>query len=205
MIAHRYLAKLLYAPFPQLIWRGSDKQSIYLTFDDGPFDSITSQVLDILNRYNVPATFFLSGDALEKCSDLPDYSGHAVGNHLYTHRPQFGFNSDLLREEICKTSQLISERLDRTPSLCRPPYGVFSARYQKALQDTQQQLVLWTLMANDFKWPAERVLKHLKKQTRPGDILVFHDSLKAAECIIDVLPQFIEFCQARGWRFGLIE
>jgi len=204
VIAHRYLAKLLYAPFPELIWQGSDTHSIYLTFDDGPFDGITAQVLDILNRYSVPATFFLSGEALEQCSNLPDYSKHVVGNHLYTHRPQFGFKSDLLKEEIAKTSQLISERLGRTSGLCRPPYGVFSARYQKALKETRQQLVLWTLMANDFKWSSQRVLTHLKKQTRPGDIIVLHDSPKAAECIVEVLPQFIEFCQGRGWGFGLL-
>lgn len=205
MIAHRHLAKLLYAPFPDLIWKGNEPNTIYLTFDDGPFDGITDQIISILGAQKVPATFFVSGEALQNCQSLPDYSGHEIGNHLYHHTPQIGFNRKTITEEIQRTNDLISAKLNRNAKYCRPPYGVFSGSYLQPLRKNNQQLVLWTLMANDFKWSAERVLKHLKTQTRSGDIIVCHDSPKAAECIIEVLPRFIKHCLGRGLRFSLLD
>jgi len=204
MIAHRHLAKLLYAPFTDLIWKGSEPNTIYLTFDDGPFEDITEQIITLLNEYRVPATFFVSGEALQNCRSLPNYTGHEIGNHLFHHVPQFGFSSTSITEEIQRTNTLISEKLNRKAKYCRPPYGVFSGSYLKPLHENKQQLALWTLMANDFKWSAGRVLNHLVKEARSGDIIVCHDSPKAAKCILKVLPGFIEHCRGRGLMFGLI-
>ena len=59
-------------------------------------------------------------------------------------------------------------------------------------------------MAYDFKWPAERILKHLCNTVHPGDVIVFHDSPKTENTLLDVLPPFVAHCRELGWRFGKI-
>jgi len=65
-------------------------------------------------------------------------------------------------------------------------------------------MVLWSLMGNDFKWSADKVLDHLKRSVRTGDLVVFHDSQKAGEVALEVLTEFIEHCRQRGFRFAAI-
>ncbi len=62
--------------------------------------------------------------------------------------------------------------------------------------------LLWSLMANDFKWSAEKVLHHLTKTVRGGDVVVFHDSQKAERVVLEVLTEFIKYCRGRGLRIS---
>ncbi len=208
MIAHRQLARLFYAPYPNIVWNGApDNQTIYLTFDDGPYPPVTYPLLHMLRRYGVPATFFLSGEAMEehhKYMPRLDYRGHQIGNHLYHHVPLFGLTKKRLVTEINRTDQLIYEHLNTLSTIFRPPYGVFSPQLFPALQSTSKKMVLWSLMANDFKWDKYKVLDHLYQSVQPGDIIVFHDSPKTAGNLLEIMPQFIRFCRAKKWSFGVI-
>ncbi len=208
MISHKRLASVFFKPFPQITWKYPPyEHKIYLTFDDGPYPPLTKPLLNLLEQMKVPATFFLSGENIyryrHQLSEL-DYSGHQLGNHLFHHVPLFGMKTAKLVREINKTDELILENWRRIATAFRPPYGVFSPQLFTALQSTSKKLVLWTVMAYDFKWEKERILKHLLYQTHAGDIIVFHDSPKTSSVLLEVLPPFINHCHSRGWSFELI-
>ena len=209
MNAHRTLAKLFYAPFPNIIWKYPPyENTIYLTFDDGPYPPLTGPLLGLLNDLKFPATFFLSGESIfryrRELADL-DYGNHVIGSHFYHHIPLLGIEFKKLLREINFTDELIFRYFNRLANFFRPPYGVFNRKVFPALESTSKRMVLWTVMAYDFKWNAERVLKHLQNTVHPGDIIVFHDSPKSENVLLDVIPPFVEHCRQLGWRFGRIE
>ena len=208
MNAHRMLAQLFYAPFPNIIWKYPPyENTIYLTFDDGPYPPLTGPLLGMLKDLKLPATFFLSGESIfryrRELADL-DYGSHVLGNHFYHHMPLFGIDFKKLVREINVTDELILRHFNRLANFFRPPHGVFNRKIFPALESTSKRMVLWTVMAYDFKWNAERVLKHLKNTVHPGGIIVFHDSPKSENVLLDVIPPFVDHCRQLGWRFGKI-
>ncbi|RMH94048.1 MAG: polysaccharide deacetylase family protein [Calditrichaeota bacterium] len=209
MIAHRLLAKWFYAPYPNLIWQYPPyENTVYLTFDDGPYPPVTRPLLEFLAQQEIPATFFLSGESLCRYRhelEALDYTGHQIGSHLFHHIPLFGLKTPQLLREIDLTDRLIWKHFERLAQLFRPPYGVFSPRLFPVLQSTGKRLVLWSLMANDFKWKPPRILRYLMDQVHPGDIVVFHDSPLTDGILLEVLPRFVQFCREKGWRFGVVE
>lgn len=208
MLSHRILAGIFYKPFPGITWQYSASENVvYLTFDDGPYPPVTKPLLEMLNALGVPATFFLSGESLfryrRELSEL-DYSPHQVGSHFYRHVSLFFTGPRKLQKGLRLTDRLISRYLRRETRFFRPPYGIFNPRHFPTLQEAGKKMVLWSLMAYDFKWEAGRILRHLCDSARPGDIIVFHDSPKTEKVLLEVLPRFIDFCRERGWGFGQV-
>lgn len=204
MIAHRFLANIFYRPYPDLIWRLPDRKKICLTFDDGPYPPVTKQVLKILNDARVPATFFLSGERIfahRRELKRLSYRGHSLGNHFYHHVPVFGLRAQTIARQLNISDYLIEKNFSQNPALFRPPYGIFSPALLKELRKQNKVLALWSLMANDFKWGAEKVMAHLSKSLRGGDVVVFHDSAKTEKVVVEVLPKFIEHCLEKGYEF----
>ncbi len=208
MSLHKTMGNLIFPAFQNLVWRLPSRQkTVYLTFDDGPHPSVTPAVLEILRNYRVPAVFFLSGEALYRYHHALKgftYRTHRLGNHGFYHRPYFCRSSARLFREICFTDSLIRRFWGEPTSLFRPPYGIFGPALNRALEESGKDLVLWSLLSNDFKWEASRVLEHLQGQLQPGDVVVFHDSRSSAKTIVKVLPDFIDFCIRSGFRFGLV-
>lgn len=175
---------------------------LYLTFDDGPVPDATPAVLEILDRYGVPATFFMVGDNVRKHPEV--YAevirrGHAAGNHTFHHlhgwrTPPGAYAEDVFR---CR---------ERVPSaLFRPPYGKFTpAQYFLLRRDFR--FILWSVLTYDFdaSLPQEKCLAMAVENTRPGGIIVFHDHPKAARNALFVLPRYIEHFLSRGYRFEVI-
>lgn len=221
MTAHRFLAGIFYRPYREIIWRlpGDDAQrgdpaparrkakSVYLTFDDGPFPPVTKPVLSLLKELKVPATFFLSGEKIythrRELKKL-NYKGHSLGSHFFHHIPALGLRSEKILQELDLTDRLIEQNFGRNPQLFRPPYGIFGPGLLNALRAQNKRMVLWSLMANDFKWSADKIIRHLKKSVRAGDVVVFHDSLKAKDIVLDVLTEFIRDCREKGFVFEKI-
>ena len=206
MIAHRFLARIFYKPYRDILWRfPEEEKKIYLTFDDGPYPPVTKQVLALLKKLKVPATFFLSGQQIfthrRELKKL-NYIGYRIGSHFFHHIPVFGLNSKIVEKEIRLTEQLIEKYFKQEAQLFRPPYGIFNPALLKTLRKQNKRMILWSLMANDFKWSAENVLHHLTRSVRAGDIVVFHDSQKAEKVVLEVLPEFIKYCGEMGLGFG---
>ena len=152
---------------------------IYLTLDDGPVPEITPVVLGLLNERKIKATFFCAGSDVKKYPDLFEEvcnAGHAIGNHTYHHlngwkTPTAEYVNDVMRcNEFFKTS------------LFRPPYGKFTLS-QYFLLRKQFRFILWSALSGDYnqRISKEQCLRNVINYTKPGSIVVFHDSIKASE------------------------
>lgn len=185
--------------FPEAIWRINrpEIKAAYLTFDDGPIPEVTPAVLEILDRYNVKATFFMVGDNVARHPELLDEvrrRGHAVGNHTMKHIQGFKCTWRTYARNIADADELIGSRL------FRPPHGLMK-RIQMRTVNQRYNVVMYDVITRDYnsKLTPERVLDNVKRYARDGSIIVFHDSLKARDRMLPVLPQAIEWLLANGF------
>lgn len=188
--------------YPKAVWRcSSHKRCIYLTFDDGCVPEVTPKVLEILENERIKATFFCVGENVEKYPLLfkeLQSRGHQVGNHTYNHLKGINVSSDDYLANIARADKLIGNKL------FRPPYGRITPVQMKALRDRYgYKIILWDLITNDFNKnlsPSE-IMRNIKRYTRNGSIVVFHDSVKAAPNMLAVLPEAIKWWKEEGYEF----
>ena len=181
-------------------WRKShSEKKIYLTFDDGPIPEVTPWVLDVLDKYGIPATFFCVGENVVKHPEVfADVlrRGHRVGNHSYNHLNGWHCSRKAYLENIEKADRLIHSEL------YRPPHGWMKSCQYRALKK-KYTVVLWDVITRDYnpRLSPERVLWNACHYVRNGSIVVFHDSLKTVNTLKTVLPAWIEFCLSAGYEF----
>lgn len=191
--------------FPGSLWRKKPEKGkiIYLTFDDGPIPEVTPWVLDVLHKYNVKVTFFCVGDNVRKYPDIYQRlldEGHQVGNHTFNHLQGLKTKTKDYVENVDLSAKYISSKL------FRPPHGHIRIPQFFRLRK-KYQIVLWDVVTRDYSkfMTPERVLENVKKYTRNGSIIVFHDSIKAEKNIKTALPQAIEWLKEQGYSFGLLQ
>jgi peptidoglycan/xylan/chitin deacetylase (PgdA/CDA1 family) len=180
---------------------------ISITFDDGPDEKITPEILSILEKYSIKAAFFCIGMKIEKHPELFKKiveQGHITGNHSYSHSFWFDFySSRRMEEEILRTDELILKLTGKKPKFFRHPYGVTNPLLKKALKRTGHHPVSWSLRSNDTVKKPDRVLISINKKLRNGDIVLFHDSMPETPGLVE---QFIINTKNRGIEFvGLDE
>lgn len=189
---------------PDIRWHFPRNQKIiYLTFDDGPEPDVTPQVLGLLKRYNAKATFFCIGQRVDTHPELYNrllLEGHGIGNHSYSHPRGFRTPHADYLIDVEKASNCI-----RSP-LFRPPYGQLTVRAYRQLRK-KHRIVMWDVLSGDFdvnRSPedvAYRTIRHI----RPGSVVVFHDSLKAAPRMLPALEQVLEHFSLEGFSFVAIQ
>ncbi|MDR0332535.1 MAG: polysaccharide deacetylase family protein [Dysgonamonadaceae bacterium] len=196
------LYRLLY---PRATWRipNEREKTIYLTFDDGPVPEITPWVLDVLDEYNVKATFFCVGDNVRKYPEIYEeilHRGHRVGNHTFNHIQGWRHRTQKFVENAQKASEYIQS------NLFRPPHGHMQFKQTTALIRAGYQVIMWDVVTRDYnqKISPERVFEIVKKYTRNGSIIIFHDSLKAEKNMKYALPKAIEWLLKEGYKFELL-
>ncbi len=186
--------------FPGAIWRKPRKKKcVYLTFDDGPIPEVTPWVLDILDKYNVKATFFMVGDNVRKHPDIFRMvveRGHSVGNHTFNHIQGLRYLTRNYLKNVEKASELINT------SLFRPPHGHMRIPQTLFLQ-RKYKIIMWDVVTRDYNsaLSPEQVLNNVKRYTRNGSIIVFHDSLKAEKNMREAMPKAIEWLKSEGYEF----
>lgn len=185
--------------FVKSINKGKNK-GIALTFDDGPNSAITPQILAILEKENIKATFFVIGNKIEENAALLkkiNDEGHTIGNHSYSHNNQLTIcSTKKLKEDIIKCNQLIEEVISKKPVFFRPPFGVTTPRYRRALSKLNMHSIGWSIRSFDTQSKNKEVLyKKITKQILDGSILLFHDTQKIT---VEVLPSIIQFCKVNG-------
>ncbi|WP_452601084.1 polysaccharide deacetylase family protein [Pontimicrobium sp. MEBiC06410] len=201
--------------FPNYVWDFSSKDKIlYLTFDDGPTPEITNWTLNTLKQYNAKATFFCIGNNIEKHSDIFNAiveQGHHVGNHTHNHLKGWrtskkNYISNVEQaQEIINTSIIDNKRLPKS-NLFRPPFGKIKNSQAKALIKRGYKIIMWSIISIDWdkKLPKEQCLKNVIKHTTNGNIIVFHDSIKAAKNMTYALPEVLEHFSNKGYIFKAI-
>lgn len=178
------------------------RNSIALTFDDGPHPAYTQKLLDILKSENVPATFFVVGFMADKYPGLVRAiraGGNEIGNHTYSHVNLSRLSSvDVLAEyEAC--SDVIVRLTGRAPRYCRPPGGDFNRGVLERAAGLGMTTVLWTDDPKDYANPGDQTLYDREVgKLAPGAIVLLHDGSKNT---VDTLPRFIQAAKRRGFRF----
>ncbi|WP_434741517.1 polysaccharide deacetylase family protein [Micromonospora sp. SH-82] len=182
-----------------------DRPEVALTFDDGPQPPYTGQVLDVLERYGVPATFFCVGlhvggypDELARMRE----QGHEVANHTWSHP----FLPELTRSELAAQIERTAEAVERTgaaaPTLFRPPYGSRTPQVMRWLAELDPQVVLWDVEPFDWAMPgADTIARITVEQARPGSVILLHDGGGDRSQTVAALPAIIEGLHERGYRF----
>ena len=175
------------------------EKCIYLTFDDGPIPEVTPWVLETLSAFDALATFFCVGENVNKHHDIYKRlleEGHRTGNHSYHHIKAWNTPKEIYLNDVANAHELIGSRF------FRPPHGQLTIPSIRALKKNYS-IVLWSLLAYDFdtSLTPEKCLAILLKYTRSGDIVVFHDSLKAEPRLKYALPRFLEYFHSKGFVF----
>ncbi len=196
--------KLIRWFYSKAVWRmDPNEHAVYLTFDDGPIPQSTPFLLETLAKYDVKATFFMVGENVRKYPELYQQivdAGHQVGNHTNNHLGAFKHWTTTYVINTFKANELIHSHL------FRPPHGImrFSEYYwlNKAFK-----IVMWDVVTRDYsKWmTAEDVFNNVKKYTRNGSIITFHDSLKSIDKLHFALPESIKWLKEQGYEFKVFE
>lgn len=197
-------AKWLRWLYPNALWRmDKNDHSVYLTFDDGPIPESTPFILETLRRYNAKATFFMVGENVLRYHDLYNQivaEGHQVGNHTFNHIGSFKHWTLTYALNIQQANDLIKTHLFRPPHgwMRHSVYWWFQRRYK---------IVMWDLVTRDYsKWlTADDVVRNVKRYTRNGSIITFHDSLKSIDKLKTALPEALEWLQEQGYEFKTFE
>lgn len=193
--------KLLRLFYKGVLWRKDKREKvIYITIDDGPTVENTLWILDLLDSYQVKATFFCIGKNVEAHPEL--YAqiierGHSVGLHGYDHKRGLYKDTNVYFNDIERGAEFIKT------NLFRPPHGRIKLSQAKQL-GKRYQIVLWDVLTRDYNpnLSGEKVFGIAKKYGRNGSIVVFHDSVKAQNNMRYALPKAIEYWMEQGFKFN---
>ncbi|WP_291286417.1 polysaccharide deacetylase family protein [Flavobacterium sp.] len=177
------------------------EKKIALTFDDGPSD-FTLEVLELLKKYKVKATFFCIGKNIEKHPEIVKQiidEGHLVGNHSYSHSNFFDFyTAKTIREEIKKTDTLLEKYTSKKINFFRPPYGVTTPSIRRALKTTGHKVIGWNIRSLDGGTKNQNLIfNRIIKRISPGGIVLLHDT--GSHSVL-VLEQFLQFLQQNNYK-----
>ena len=189
---------------------------VALTFDDGPDPIYTPEILDILEKKNVYATFFLIGKSVEQYPDIAKRivdEGHSIGNHTYSHKSLIPLSKKATVHEIKKAEKAIEDATQVRPTLFRPPRGIYSSFARNFLMDERYTIALWDVSAMDWaEIEPNGIVSAVVKKTRPGSILLFHDSgdlitFKGGNRshTVKALPYVIDELKSMGYEFITVD
>lgn len=181
---------------------------IALTFDDGPDERFTPQVLDVLKKNGVKATFFLVGARVAGHPEVTQRihnEGHIIGNHTYWHPKLYKESLERMRWEASETDKIIRDLVGYSPKLFRSPYGGLNEQNVEALGDMNYSIVGWSVDSLDWKQiPADEVEKNVLNTVKPGSIILMHsggDWRQDLSGMVAALDDIIPALKERGLEF----
>lgn len=188
-----------------VLWRADTREKLVaLTFDDGPSPANTARVLDILERYNAHATFFLEGKQVREFPDLArsiEAHGHVIGNHTYSHPYLDRLPAAKVHMEITACEQTLEQNLHIKSHLFRPPRGEWNPTIYREARRDGDDIILWSVAlehheAHTPRAMADRTLRLI----RPGGIVLLHDGGTSREATLQALPLLLDGLRKRGYR-----
>lgn len=198
--------------FGPSVFKGTGRRkSIALTFDDGPSEG-TPELLEYLETEGIKATFFQCGMNVRRLSHIAGdvaAAGHQIGNHTYSH-PHLPFKSrEFIEHEFVEAQKVIQEETGITPMLLRAPYG-FRWMGMREMQERLALLsVMWTVIGNDWRWPAQKIADYVSRRSSRGGIVCLHDG-RAVEHKPDIsqtlkaMRAIVPRLRDQGYRFETV-
>lgn len=195
--------------YGEMFWRGPENfRVVALTFDDGPQEPYTSQVLDILKSLQVRSTFFLVGQQVKKFPDLARriaIEGHVIGNHSFDHANLIKANSAFIENEIRKGEKVIFEATGVKTTLFRPPHGFKNPAVFRVCRQMGYTVVGWSEMAVDWnEKDTQKIIDRIVEKAQNGAVILLHDGGGDRSRTVEALPEIIVSLQERGFRFVTI-
>jgi len=174
---------------------------IALTFDDGPNHN-TSNILDILEKYNIKATFFILGTNIkgyEKTIKRMYDLNMEIASHMYSHKLLTKLDSDTIKEEIEKVDNLIFDIINEYPTLIRPSYGTVTNQLKKIIN---RPIILWNIDPLDWKnHNSKKIAQKVIKNANDGDIILMHDIYRATSNSLEIIiPDLLN----KGYKFTTV-
>ena len=193
----------------EVLWEIDTQEKIVaITFDDGPDDKYTNQILDLLAEYEAKATFFILGKNAEKHPEVilrQFEEGHELANHTYTHP----WNTTLKRieEEMQKTNDIIYSITGFKPILFRPVGGLYTDGMIDVAVKNGYTVIMWSWHQDTEDWKDPGVRKIVNKVlggTKPGDVILFHDGGSDRTQTVEALKEILPVLKKQGYRFVTI-
>lgn len=197
-------------------WHGDSAQNkIALTFDDGPQSVYTPQILDILKRYNIKATFFLIGKNVEVFPQLAKRikdEGHLIGNHTYDHPDLRLQTRNQIKQQIQKAEKAIIDATGVKPYLFRSPYGSDNNLVLQEAENSGYTIIEWSVSGLNGRHdaPYNKIVKRVVDSIQNGSIILLHDGNRLSSRtdrsqIVKALHIIIETLQKKGYQFVTID
>lgn len=178
---------------------------IALTFDDGPHPKQTGQIMDVLDKYGIKATFFVIGINVKNYPGIVGEElkrGHEIGNHTYTHPHAAKLDREALQGQILDCEEQIYTQTGQSVRLFRPPEGAMSTQMREMVRHLGYTNVLWSLDTRDWAHtPPEDIAQNILENAKNGDIILMHDYIGANSPTVQALELFIPQLIEQGFSF----
>ena len=183
----------------------SNAKKIALTFDDGPHPRYTEEILQILEEYEITATFFIIGvNAEHYPEELQKIvrAGCEIGNHTYSHPKLRHLEPESIRNELQQCENVLYRLTGTLPRVFRPPEGLLSENLWNGLQATDYSVVLWSIDTLDWAMtPSTEISNNVINNLRGGDIILMHDYVSGGNTTCDALRLIIPTLLEKGYEF----
>lgn len=201
--------RILKPSFPNCLWTGDQKAlKIALTFDDGPYPPYTSSLLNVLDRYQIPASFFWLGICVDRAPALAQaihQKGYWIGLHGYDHRSFATLSPTQLKQDLEQTKDAIvnaCQSLSPTLIDVRPPNGLFTPQTLRLLNQWGYRPVMWSVIPEDWVHPgAAIVVQRVLDQVQNGSIIVLHDGCYGGRDVAETVDRLVPALLDRGYEF----
>lgn len=185
-----------------------EKGTVALTFDDGPSPIYTPEILAILKKYHIKATFFVVGANAKKYPDMIKAiyaDGHHIDSHTYTHPMLTKLSNSNLHWEITEPSIVVHNIIGIYPACLRYPFGASNGKVREAIREAGMNPVPMGFNSFDYERPGtQKIIDWVLKNVHSQQVFLFHDGYDRREQTAAALPAIIEGIQKKGLGFSTI-
>lgn len=196
---------------PTATWRKDSpgQKKVYMTFDDGPTDSLTEELLATLKQFGAKATFFCIGKHAQKDQRLVTAmvdDGHLIANHSYSHLNGWKTSCRNYVADVIRCQDVLENQLGYPPRFFRPPFGRITP-WQFAKLRKRFEIVMWDTLSLDYRpeLTGQTVAENVTDSVRPGSIVLMHDSELAAARVKVALPVILRHLTANEFQFCTLD